>query len=615
MNRVLPGRTFFTVAYVILTLGFLTIHFTRVENFSAVVGGVILKGRSSVGTSLSSPQIRRLSIRANGTDIAFRKSDRAVLVTDDGIRHPLDIENWSSEDNLLKISFDQGAAFTLQTDTHGNEIILIPKIPKTEPPVRSLEIPFHPAKGGDITLNPNNPESLTVSTPEMKYIASLPKDSSWNPENGRLNLVVLDKADPILVISDNQRGNGLNAVEWMKQGVAPSQETYEEAVKNWLKPARNEWKADLSTSAGEVPWDDTLAAVVLADAVQRRDLPSQLQTILSFADHSHQSVGWLPSPYLGNIVNQSRTHAGKMSAVAKRMAAQSDQFQSGTDFSLTALLDFGTSGSAELLLKTIRAGVQQDISNKNAVERLRLLHEAVQLSLDDSSSDPSFRRRLFDEILIPRIFWVKDGLWLVEDDGSIDMSLNIAVADLLMEESKWNNDSMYQGIGRQMMLSVLDYTDENGSVPSKILFEGEGEVVREGHIASETLYPTIISPPAYPRHISLAAELGRGSWVLTGAERFTVRGTPRETTITMDFPAGSIHHFAIKGIKKFQVLYMRGIKWNGDPAFQRYHSGWNYDEANETLYVKIRHRATTETIRILHYNPEAATPVPASDAE
>ena len=622
MNRVLPGRTFFTAAYILLTIGFLTIHFTRVENFSAVVGGVVVKGRSSIGTSLSPPQIRRLSLRANGTNITFRKSDRAVLVTDDGIRHSLNIENWSSEGNTLKISFNQGAAFTLKTDTHGKEIILIPEIPKTVPPVRSLEIPFHPEKGGGMTLSPNNPESLSVSTPEMKYMASLPKDSSWNPENGRLNLVVLDKADPILVISDNQRGSGLNAVEWIKQGVAPSQETYDRAVGDWLSLARNGWKATLSASTGEVRWNDALAAAVLADSVQRRDLPSQLQTILSLADRFPRAIGWLSCPYLGNIVNQSRIHTDEMSAEAKNLTAalqsgefQPGRFQPGDKSALTVLLDFGAGGSADSLLKTIRLDARRDIPNPEAVAHLSLLHEAVRLSLEETSSDPLIRRRLFDEIIIPKIFWVKDGLWLVEDDGSIDMRINIAVADLLMEESKWNNDSQYQGIGRQMMLSMLDYADANGSVPSKILFEGEGEVIREGRIAPETLYPTVIAPPAYPRHVSLAAELGPGSWAITGAERFTVRGTPRETTITMDFPADSIHHFAIKGIKKFQVLYMRGIKWNGDPAFQRYHSGWNYDEANETLYVKIRHRSTTETIRILHYDPEAGSPAPSPASE
>jgi len=61
----------------------------------------------------------------------------------------------------------------------------------------------------------------------------------------------------------------------------------------------------------------------------------------------------------------------------------------------------------------------------------------------------------------------------------------------------------------------------------------------------------------------------------------------------------------IRGIKKFNVIYMNGIRWNGDQNFQRYYAGWFYDETAETLYIKIRHRVKTETIRILYYEPDA----------
>ncbi|MCG8452208.1 MAG: hypothetical protein MI717_03375, partial [Spirochaetales bacterium] len=68
--------------------------------------------------------------------------------------------------------------------------------------------------------------------------------------------------------------------------------------------------------------------------------------------------------------------------------------------------------------------------------------------------------------------------------------------------------------------------------------------------------------------------------------------------------AGSIHHMAIKGVKPFNRLIMNEIRWNGDPNFQRYHSGWYYDAQTETLHIKKRHRTKSETIRILYYDAE-----------
>jgi hypothetical protein len=270
------------------------------------------------------------------------------------------------------------------------------------------------------------------------------------------------------------------------------------------------------------------------------------------------------------------------------------------------LLDSGFAAEASQLINLVRDSPSAEAGNREIIERLAILQDANELSLDDAVNDPAILRGHFDAYIIPRIFWVKDGLWLIEEDGSIDLNLSVTAGIFLVTEAQRNNDSVYQSIGRQLIISALGYADDSGMIPEKIYFEGSGEVVREGLIAPEKLYPRIVNSPAYPRHVSLAKELGSGSWAVTGAEKFTLRSTPRETTITMDFPAGANHHLAIKGIKKFNVLIMNGIRWNGDPNFQRYYAGWYYDEVNETLYIKIRHRVKTETIRILYYEPETA---------
>ncbi len=613
MNRAFPGRAFFASAYILLAIGFLTIHFTRVESFSTVVGGIAIKGRSSIGTSLSPPQIRRVRISTNGLDIYLRKRNNVILVTDDGIRHPLDIIGWEQGENYVKISLSEGAGFTIVSSPHDTAVSLIPEIPTTIPPVRSLEIPLEPENGVIITINQDRPGTLGILTPDMEYIASLPSDSTWSPERRRLDLVVLNKADPFLEITDDRRGGGLNAAEWLVQGTPPSSAVYEGTIDDWVAVARNGWKSRIDTrqglwidEKGEARWDDGLAAAILADAVVTGQLPSQLQSVLTVADRAQKDIGWLPSPYLGNIINQSRDHRQQLGSSARNLIAaleaQTPSF--GVESALTALLDSGFSAEAALMVDAARQAVPAETPNTEIIDRLTILQKAKDLSLDNAVSDPAILKSFFDAYIIPRIFWVKDGLWLIEEDGSIDLNLSVIVGVQLITESQRNNDSTYQAVGRQLVLSALSYSDENGMIPAKLFFEGNGEVVEEGSIPPESLYPLIVNSPAYPRHVSLAKELGSGSWAITGAERFTLRSTPRETTITMDFPAGSNHHLAIKGIKSFNVLFMNGIRWNGDPNFQRYYAGWYYDEVNETLYVKIRHRVKTETIRILYYDPE-----------
>jgi len=605
MNRTFPGRVFFISAYTILAIGFLTIHFTRVENFSTVVSGITVKGRSSVGTALSEPQIRQLKIYTSGLELSFRKNNKAILVTDDGIRHYLDILNWESDEDSVRIKFSDGVTLKILSNSHEGNISIIPEVPATVPPVRSLEFPFEPGARVAMSANQDRPGTLSIITPDMEYIASLPSESTWNSEEKRLNLVVLNKADPYLEISDDHRGGGLDAHEWFNQGTAPSPAVFDGAVQTWLTASRNSWKSRIEIKSSN-QWNDDLAAAVLADSVERNDLPSAMTSVTSLGDRYPKAIGWLPSPYLGNIVNQSRIHRQQFGTEARNLAAGLKKELPEYDAvrPLTALLDSGFSTEAALLVDYTRKIPNPESSNAEIIDRLNILSEAEELSLDDPVNDPELRKHFYDTFIISRIFWVKDGLWLIEEDGSISLKLSVSAGVLLIKEAQKNNDSLYQAIGRQLILSALSYSEEDGSIPEKLFYKADGAVTEEGSIQPEQLYPLIVNPPAYPRHISLAKELGAGSWALTGAERFTLRSTPRETTISMDFPPGSIHHLAIKGIKKFNVLYMNGIRWNGDPNFQRYYAGWYYDQANETLYLKIRHRVKTETIRILYYEPE-----------
>ena len=604
MNRTLPGRTFFVTVYAILAIGFLTIHFTRVESFSTVVDGISVKGRSSIGTTLSAPQIRRLNVEAKGLELAFSNNNRAVLVTDDGIRHLLNITGWEKEENSIRILFNQEISIKILSNTHEDNISIIPEIPATIPPVRSLELPFQAGEETEISLLQDRPGTLGIKTPEKEYIASLPKDSTWDSDQMRLNLVVLDKADPFIKISDDRRGGGLDAEEWLNQGALPSYASFNSALEKWLSASRNNWELRLLNKTA-VQWDDKLAAAVLSDSVTQGTLPAALSSVTSLADHFPRQIGWLPSPYLGNIVNQARVHRQQLESEARNLINSLGEAAPNYNLKqpLHALLDSGFPTKAELMTDFARKIPPAETANAEIIYQLAILQEAEKLSLDDPVNDPDRRKDLFDTFIIPRIFWVKDGLWLIEEDGSINLDLTIKTGNLLIEEARKNNDSRYQAIGRQLIMSVLNYSSEDGSIPAKLFFNADGAVSREGSIPPEEIYPLVINPPAYPRHVSLASELGSGSWALTAAERFTLRSTPRETTISMDFPPGSIHHLAIKGIKSFNVLYMNGIRWNGDPNFQRYYAGWYYDKANETLYMKIRHRKKTETIRILYYDP------------
>ena len=226
----------------------------------------------------------------------------------------------------------------------------------------------------------------------------------------------------------------------------------------------------------------------------------------------------------------------------------------------------------------------------------------MELSLDDIRGDPDFRRQLLEDFIIERILWINGRLWLLNQDGLVDIESSIYAARFLLAESEISRDSIMRSIGRQLIVSALAYADESGALPAKLDFSRG--VHGEGSIAPEKLYRQVINSRPFPRHVSLSKELGNGSWAITSTDNFKVENSQDETVIFCDFPVGAIHHMAIKGIDSFSLLYMSGIRWRSDPNFERYYAGWAYDEQQRILYVKLRHNVKRESIRILHRSSE-----------
>jgi hypothetical protein len=57
----------------------------------------------------------------------------------------------------------------------------------------------------------------------------------------------------------------------------------------------------------------------------------------------------------------------------------------------------------------------------------------------------------------------------------------------------------------------------------------------------------------------------------------------------------------IKGVKPFKKIQLYNIDFRTDPRFERYDSsGWAYSESEQTLLLKMKHRAKEEHIRIFY---------------
>lgn len=607
MIHAYPGRVFFAVAYLVLALVFVTAHFTHLEGFETTAGGMAIKVRSSLGSRLIPSRIRRMSLSARGLEMFFRNRDRAVIVTEDGIRRNLDIVGWEAGEDSLRVSLSSGAAINFETSPSDGALRIVPEIPAAVPPIRSMELPFRAGGDAEIAENANRPGILSISSAGGNYIARLPAEASWHADSGRLDLRIQGEDVPVLEVSLDTRDEPVNALQWMERGTAPSAGDYAGEIERWRTALRRGRPARLDKVGADSEWSDALAAAILADAAERGGLGNSIARAAAAAARTPGRIGWLPSPYLGNIVNQFQGRLNEMNRTAALL--RSGISRGNPDFSvdsaLTVMVDTGYRGDAEIMVRSAGDTSKTPMSHGDTLARLRILQEARELGIGSRAASRRAGERLIDEYVLPSVHWIDEGLILLNADGGADLNQSIEAGALMVREHQLTGSTVYGAVGRQMVISGLGYADAQGMLPASLNFEAGGEVRREGSSAPESIYPLIADPRAYPRHLSLADELGDGAWALTAAENFTLRAAGEETVITMDFPVGSSHHLAISGIRSFETLIMRGVEWNPDPIFQQYHSGWNYDAARETLYIKIRHRTRGETIRILHTDPAA----------
>ena len=146
--------------------------------------------------------------------------------------------------------------------------------------------------------------------------------------------------------------------------------------------------------------------------------------------------------------------------------------------------------------------------------------------------------------------------------------------DLVFWANSTQNTEWYE-IGRSLILSAI----------------ANGNAGRLHNILNPTDY--------YPRASWLTNE---GIWVWTASPN--VRAYYSEggnLNISAAFPLNMTHYMVVRGVRPFLGIQIHGIEWRSDSQFEIYDSsGWTYYPEDQCLIIKIKHRSSTETVRIIY---------------
>jgi hypothetical protein len=196
-------------------------------------------------------------------------------------------------------------------------------------------------------------------------------------------------------------------------------------------------------------------------------------------------------------------------------------------------------------------------------------------------------------------------------EAGADTEYNLRLGLALDQYGRQSGQGNWAALGRSLVISVLSLT-ENGSLPGTlgISVPPEAESGNDApdaviqasgtaRIDNLALYP-YFPADTYPHAVGIGAPVN-GIWAWTASASVTASQGNNILDIAVAFPTGEAHYMLIRGLRPFVKIQLYGIDYRTDPQFERYDSsGWSYSSSEQTLLLKLKHRAPVEHIRIFY---------------
>ncbi|MDC7218354.1 MAG: hypothetical protein PQJ59_00330 [Spirochaetales bacterium] len=598
-----------------LSLYFLTLHFIKLERFSGVVGNISYIGQRTTGALLSPVKIRNLSVSFNGMEFNFTPFSQLVITTGDGIEHPLVLQEYKAENDRITVIFDKNVSLIFISDIHSKKVTLLPNLPLTIPPINEVTLPAGEVSGFSLIKEDNN-ELFKLSKEDENYYITIPSDTIMDLENGHIYLNVSNNIIKSIVLEETLSGAGRSLSDWYeKEGALLNSMIYSTSLEQFLDRVSQSLQNHLDTRTalltrpngeGSTYFSEEALAAFVMGAIPKGQFNNVVSMLEGGVTRQSSQMTCYSSPFFDDVVNKGNAlivddwrKGGNYKTLLQN---QNEELLEKED-----LVEFFDSQvdlfkETDALYEFALQKPEEDEPFTTLLGRMAIQLEYMR-KFPDRADKNSLNRII--EILQSRTFWIKDDLLLFDDQGIAEISPTLEFGNLLIRYSDILDNDELLASGWKYILSCLKYSDIDGYIPERIVYTNQSEPEKEGAIPPEEVY-TLLNRSSYnPRRMSLRSQLGAGSWAYTASSKLTVKSTPRETTINVDFPIGSEHYFIIRGVQPFTELQMHGIRWKSDGSFQRYSDGWLYDGSKNTLYVKIRHRRATETLRVLHYDPNS----------
>lgn len=616
--------------YILLISLFLYLHFTRTMEYKEQIGYIALKGEVKRINLKDNQNFSTLTATINGFTLNFSK-DSGLWMYEKDIPFRGELLGYRTFPEGVEISLSRGLLLRILSAGGPNpKITVYPIFTDPQENITTLRIPVSLASQTtvkDIENLPITAFQFQAAENPATYFLSLPQGSRYDKTSRSIELTKKDGIWGEVVFEKAPEGISDPFVYWFeKEERGISENEFSEKVERYLQKAYSGWQStryrqntgSWTVREGSPSFKETLSAAYLAEALKRGNYRNALTMIQQASARNTNQLSLFTAPYLGNLrsISESQTEKDllRLRNITESLKRRDPKvflepmivqflLDRGPYSHLKELYSLGETIFKESQDSTIKIGLLSAY-----LEGLLLNPEVGKLF--------EFAEEIPQTEIFRNLYSVDKSLYFMIQNR-IDLFESIKVGRLLMDFGRMKQEPFFTSLGRVMIVSALETSDDLGFMPRTITIQQGKISQRQGTLIPEEIYQFLTDQKYYPHQISLYSSLSPGAWIWTIADINYLRMERNEFRIGITFPEGEIHHMVIQGIKPFQSIQIYGIPWKSDPYFENYTAGWVYNRDTETLLVKLRHRAENEEMVIIFGQgspePEPEQPQPSQE--
>ncbi|MFP4330668.1 MAG: hypothetical protein ACLFP6_08125 [Spirochaetaceae bacterium] len=476
--------------------------------------------------------------------------------------------------------------------------------------VVSLELPFavsdrvervspEGAPEGTLALAVNEETTYFVSLPERAAVESerIVLPAGFGAQTVRYSLFTEERFDLVSTVFAT-----LDRAVPEDQYTDELDSYFDQAYRDWGNRRFNGGTGTWLMRGASPRFSEEILTAYLAEAWRRNEYTVAFNQMRRAADLHPEEVGLLSAAFLGDL----REVTPRFLEAGRRTAAEIEEqvvnrdptlFQRDDLIAFTALR-----GSEELFRSTLEFASYVDFQQVSMADAIGMLSNYVDVDhLTPESEEIMARfRPIIEERIYPAMIQTDRGFFVETSPGEVNVELSIKAGHLLNLQGEREEDARMVMIGRNLVLSGVQLTDQFGFLPETLFISGQAIQSSTGSFGPERIYSVLRDNPNYPRMISLYDELGAGSFIWTIVDFDEIDITEDRYRFALSYPRNRTHYLIFQGIPQFDSMNLFGRLWRNDPFFEAYIKGRHYESDTDTLMIKYTDNSVEEEI-ILNY--------------